>query len=64
MSADDPRSEAVVDAYKKDKLARSALRRVHALIAEFDRDREDDVRWAIAGVIIIVVLLAVAWAVL
>ena len=60
MSVDNSRSEAVVDAYKKDKLARSALRRIRALIAEFDRSREQDARLALVGMVLMLALVGVA----
>ncbi len=60
MSTDNPRSEAVVDAYKKDKLARSTLRRIHALIAEFDRSRAEDARLAVVGTVLILALIGIA----
>ncbi len=60
MSADSPRSEAVVDAYKKHKLARSALRQIRCLIDEFDESRAADARLARAGILFILVLIGAA----
>ncbi len=60
MSNDNSRSEAVVDAYKQDKLSRSALRQIRALIAEFDRSRKEDARLAVVGAVMILALIGVA----
>ena len=54
------RSEAVVEAYRRHKLARSALRRVRDLIAEFDESRAADARLARAGIIALLLLLGLA----
>lgn len=60
MNVDSTRSQAVVDAYKKHKLARSALRRVHDLIGEFDESRAADARLARVGIVIILALIGAA----
>ncbi len=60
MSSDNSRSEAVVDAYKRDKVARSALRRIQVLLAEFDRSRAEDARLAVVGTVLILALIGVA----
>ncbi len=60
MSVDSPRSRAVVDAYKRHKLARSALRRVHDLLGEFDESRAADARLARVGIVIILALIGAA----
>ncbi len=60
MAANSERSEAVIEDYKKRKLAASALRRIHELIQGFERDRTVDVRIARIGVGIIIVILGIA----
>ena len=60
MSVDTNRSEAVVEDYKKRKLARSALRRIREIIHGFEQDRTADLRMARIGITIIIVLLGVA----
>jgi len=60
MATDSERSEVVVEDYKKHKLARSALRRIHEIINGFEQDRVADLRMAGIGISIIFVLLAVA----
>jgi len=60
MAADSERSELVVEDYKKHKLARSALLRIHEIIHGFERDRAADLRMARIGISIILVLLGVA----
>ncbi len=60
MTSDAERSEAVVEDYKKHKLASSALRRIHEIIHGFERDRAADVQMARIGVLIIVAILGVA----
>ena len=54
------RSDAVVEAYRRHKLARSALRRVRDLIAEFDESRAADARLARAGIVALLLLLGLA----
>lgn len=61
MAADYERSEAVVEDYKKHKLATSALRRIGELIHGFEQDRAADVHMARIGAIIIILLLAGAY---
>jgi len=60
MTADTDRSEAVVEDYKKSKLARSALRRIGEIIHGFEQDRAADLRMARIGIAIIIVLLGIA----
>jgi len=60
MPADTERSQAVIEDYKKRKLAGSALRRIHELIEGFERDRAVDLRLARIGVTIILVLLGLS----
>ena len=60
MTTDSERSEVVVEDYKKHKLARSALRRIHEIINGFEQDRAADLRIACIGISIILVLLGVA----
>jgi uncharacterized membrane protein YbaN (DUF454 family) len=54
------RSEQVVDGFKKHKLAVSALRRVHELLQEFERDRAIDRRLALIGLAIVLALIGVS----
>ena len=54
------RSEAVVEAYRRHKLARSALRRIRDMIGEFDESRAADARLARIGIIALLVLLGLA----
>ncbi|MDH3761813.1 MAG: hypothetical protein OEU50_12585 [Gammaproteobacteria bacterium] len=61
MTADYERSEAVVEDYKKRKLAASALRRIRELIHGYEQDRVADVRMARIGIIIIMLLGAAAY---
>ncbi len=49
MADEKSRSEQVVEAYKRHKLARSALRRIHDLIRDFDSARAADRRLAWVG---------------
>lgn len=60
MTADTNRSEAVVEDFKKRKLAGSALRRIRNIIHGFEQDRAADLRMARIGITIIIVLLGVA----
>lgn len=60
MPADMDRSEAVIEDYKKRKLAASALRRIHDLIHGFEQDRVVDMRLARIGITIILLLLGAA----
>jgi len=52
MPSDSKRSEAVIEEFKKRKLARSALRRMREIIHGFEQDRMDDVRMARIGITI------------
>lgn len=56
MAADSERSEAVIEDYKKRKLATSALHRIRELIHGFEQDRVDDARMARIGIVIILLL--------
>ena len=60
MSQQSTRSEQVVEQYKRHKLAASALRRIHNLVAGFEQERADDARYARIGLIILVVLVGIA----
>jgi hypothetical protein len=60
MTTGNERSELVVEDYKKHKLARSALRRIHEIINGFEQDRAADLRMARIGISIVLVLLGVA----
>ena len=60
MSLNSPKSEQVIEDYKKHKLARSALHRIHELIRGFEEDRVFDLRLAQFGMVIILGLLAAA----
>ena len=60
MAFDIERSEAVVEDYKKHKLAGSALCRIQEIIHGFERDRAADVYMARIGIFIIVAILGVA----
>ena len=58
MSTESSRSEQVVEDYKKRKLARSALRRIHDIIEGFERDRVIDRKLAGIGLLVIILLIA------
>ena len=60
MSPRTSRSEQVIERYKREKLAASALRKIHDLIQGFEQDRADDARFARIGMAILVVLLGIA----
>ena len=60
MAADTPRSEQVVEDFKKRKLAISALRRIQSLILGFEKDRQADVRIARVGLAALLVVVALA----
>jgi len=60
MPSDSKRSEAVIEEFKKRKLARSAMRRMREIIHGFEQDRMDDVRMARIGITIILVMLVLA----
>ena len=60
MTSDESRSEQVVTAYKKHKLAISALHHVRRMLRGFEQERAADRRLAIFGVVVIVSLLVVA----
>ena len=56
MADPQTRSEKVVEAYKRHKLARSALRRIRELIHEFDAERAADRRFAWIGIALLVLV--------
>ena len=60
MASDTERSEAVVEDYKKHKLASSALRRIQEIIHGFESDRAADARMARIGIFVILAILGVA----
>lgn len=60
MAADESRSEQVVTAYKRHKLAVSALHHIRRILDGFERQRETDRRLALFGVGVILLLLAAA----
>ncbi|MDH3388634.1 MAG: hypothetical protein OEN02_12075 [Gammaproteobacteria bacterium] len=60
MESDSARSEQVVEAYKRHKLAVGALRRMRELVHGFEQDRAVDARLARIGVALILVVLATA----
>jgi len=60
MSQESPRSEQVVEDYKKRKLAINALRKIQEIIRGFDDDRVTDARMARIGFVIIVVVIVAA----
>ena len=60
MATDESRSEQVITAYKRHKLAISALHHVRRVLRGFEEERSVDRRLAIAGVVAIVSLLALA----
>ena len=60
MSIDSSRSEQVVESYKKRKLAISALQKIQDIIRGFDDDRATDARLARVGLVILVVVVALA----
>ena len=58
MDSNTPRSEEVINDFKKRKLANSALLKIRLLIKSFDDDRKSDVHWARVGLITLLLLLA------
>lgn len=60
MGFDSTRSEQVVEAYKRRKLAVSALRGMRELVHGCERDRSVDARLARIGVALVLVVLATA----
>ncbi len=60
MADDNSRSEQVVSAYKRHKLAISALHRIRQILGGFERERAADRRLAWVGIAIIVAMLALA----
>lgn len=60
MPADTQRSEQVIEAYKKNKHASNALRRIHYLIRGYDEEHASNRRLACVGLIVVLVLVSVA----
>ncbi|MEM7565208.1 MAG: hypothetical protein AAF353_19530 [Pseudomonadota bacterium] len=60
MSQDSSRSEEVVDAFKKRKLAVSAYYRMQDLVKGFEQERVGDARMAMIGVVLILAVIVVA----
>jgi len=60
MSQDTSRSKQVIEAYKKHKLASSALCRIHDLIRGFEEGRRLDRRLAQFGLVIMLGLVGVS----
>jgi len=58
MPAQSQRSEEVIADYMKHKLARSALRRIHELLKEFERQRALDRKLAGIGLAFIAIMIA------
>ena len=58
MAIESPRSEQVVQDYKKHKLAHNALRKIQQLIQGFENERVADARMARVGIVLIVVIIA------
>ncbi len=61
MADEKSRSEQVVEACKRHKLARSALRRIHDLIRDFDSARAADRRLARIGLALLLLVIVLAW---
>jgi len=60
MSQEASRSEQVIAAYRKHKLAACALRRVRELIQDFEDERTSNLRLAAVGLPIILLLIGIA----
>lgn len=60
MPTDESRSEQVITAYKRHKLAISALHHVRRLLRGFEQERLADRRLALFGVFVILLVLVVA----
>ncbi len=60
MLNDTPRSEEVIEDYKKHKLAASALRRIQLLIQGFEQDRAANLRLAGIGLALILVIAGIS----
>ena len=60
MSQDETRSQHVIEAYKRHKLALLALRRMQNMVRGFETDRKADERFARIGVGLILLLLLAA----
>ncbi len=61
MAEQESRSEQVLEAYKRHKLARSALRRIRDLIRDFDGHRAADRRLAGIGLALLLVVILLTW---
>ena len=62
MSQDETRSQQVIEAYKRHKLALGALRRMQCIVRGFESDRQADRQFARIGIGLILLLLLVALA--
>lgn len=60
MAGDSTRSEEVVEGYKQEKLAASALREIRRLLQQFEQSRVEDKRFAVIGIILLLGLVAAA----
>jgi hypothetical protein len=59
MDSNAPRSNQVIEDFKKRKAANSALHKIHRLIESFDEDRKSNIHWARVGLIAFSILLLV-----
>jgi hypothetical protein len=59
MNSNTPRSDQVIEDFKKRKAANSALHKIHQLIKSFDEDRKSDIHWAKVGLITLSILLLI-----
>ena len=60
MTDDSTRSEEVMEGYKREKLATSALREIQRLLQDFEQSRAEDRRFAVIGIILLLGLIAAA----
>ena len=60
MSQEETRSQQVIEAYKRHKLALGALRRMQRIVRGFESDRQTDRRFARIGLGLILLLLLLA----
>jgi hypothetical protein len=60
MSSRSSRSEEVVEDYKRHKLSRSALLHIRDLLHAFEQERVFDQKLALAGLVIIVLLISIS----
>ncbi len=58
MDSQSDRSEQVVEAYKRHKLASSVLKRIHQIIEGFEQDRRLDTHVARIGLVVSILLIA------